>query len=308
MERVMTYHASLVISFFARRLAEIAKGQRGQYQPALLLALLWSRADPYATSPSVRLSIDQLQGIVSSDSRLRALRQLLIQVGALTWERGTYTLCKPDVDELDDIARSELAQAQSILADAQRMVGTSTESGPKTKHERQPEVRKSDAFAWLTEIGKQRSDVRDVLTTMAGIAPNKLLYSGRSAVQVRAAVDWLTTTHTSWSKFVKLCERVREDDSPDKPKRIEYLFEDTAPKRAYIQRMLANQVTSATPQTPAPQELSREEQELDLLLELVKHQPIEMLDLTRYGIQPETVDRYHAQRLQSKDSSPTTAT
>lgn len=299
----MTYHASIAILFFARRLGASAKGARGLHQPTALLAVLWSFADPHAISPRVSVSIETLQGVVGSASRLCALRQVLIDIDAIKWEHGVYTLLKPAIADLDDLARSQLEQAHAQLEAAQRMVGASGFSEPKPKHERQPEVDKSAARDYLASLGKQFSDVRDVLAKMAGVKPSSMVYVGKGAMPVRLAVEWLASTRTSWARFVKLCERVSEDKSADKPKgnRVAYLFEDTADKRAYLQRMLASdakQVESETSTATQPAEKSLEEQQLDLLMACCEHAPDHELPAVakKFDIPDEVLERFRATR------------
>jgi hypothetical protein len=201
------------------------------------------------------------------------------------------------------------------------MVGQPTQMEPRQKHERQAAVKPSAAKDFLASIGKQRSDVRDVLAKMAGVKPNKMVYSGPGAQPVYAAVDWLTSTGTQWPRFVKLCERVAADDSPDKPKRIEFLFEDVPEKRAYLQRMLGpSKAPAPAPTLPtekAPSEKSLEEQQFEALRDYYSDATDDELAVgaKKLDIPDDVLDRYRAQRDLTnaarsgyKKSSPTAAT
>jgi hypothetical protein len=242
-----SYHGSIAVGHFSRMLGS------GKHQTIAVLYAMWLQAvDPFAEVVHVRLSVAQLEGLVPTSARLRQIVASLKDVGAIERAEFGFKLCKPDDTE------------RALLEAAQRVSGGAPKLPPRAKPA-------TPANETLAALEKQRSDVRDMIAKMADIKPNALTYSGPGSTPVLAAIDWLAETGATWEKFVKLCARVHKDRSPDRPKRIEYLFEYKPDKRAYLQRMLT--AKSEAPTTSEAPEKPLKEQQLDVLNTYCAHTP-----------------------------------
>lgn len=245
------YHASVAIGHFARVLA--ARAKRSRHPTIVLLQALWLAVDPLADGVVVRVDFDDVSDVVASPVRLRQVIAELVNVGAL--ERvdmvsRRYRLCKPAVSSLDEPARVRLAALHADLERAQRLVAMPANGVAMTKAERS---------GVLARLGKQPSDIRDVLAAMAGVAPGSLRYSGPGSGPVQAVASWLVRGGT-WTQFVAVCEYVQQDH--DRPAAdIVWLFGDQ--HRGYLQRvvdMLSRRTTqsAAAAQTAADETEHRE--------------------------------------------------
>jgi hypothetical protein len=289
---VRNYHGSIAVGHYTRLLG-------GKPQPVAVLYAMWLQArDPFAEDVYVKLSLAQLEGLVPHAARLRQLVAQLKDVGAIERAEVGFKLCKPDDIELDE-------PAIALLESAQRVTGNGAAKLP-------PRAKPTtSANETLVGLDKQRSDVRDVIARMADIKPNQLTYSGKGSVAVQAAIDWLAETGATWQQFTSLCARVHKDKSADRPKRVEYLFEYKPDKRAYLQRMLVvRESTPVAAQEVAVPAKTVEEEWLQWLADACFDKTDTELQAVgkQMKIPVEVIDRYCAQRLQSKDSSPTTAT
>ncbi len=235
----MHYHSSVAVAHFARRLAEDTVSG-GAYQPVAVLALLWTHAvDQFADTAVVFVAAEYMVGLVPNDARMRQTICLLRKVGAVARERvrgGGYLLVKPALADLDDLARAQIARS-----DATALV----RGQPSTAREKVSEHDSAKTRnAALIALGKQPSDVRDVLAVTCGLAKDKrnnMRYSGKGSQHVQLATDWIAETGATWTRFRSVCKAAYMDKSPDKPTKLEWLF---APRNAdYLNRLLA-QVTA----------------------------------------------------------------
>lgn len=278
-----TYHGSVAVGHFTRLL-------NGKSQPIAVLYAMWLQArDPFAEVVHVRFSLAQVEGLVPTSGRLRQIVALLTSVGAIERAEVGFHLCKPDDSELDEPARALLEAAQHVTGNG----------APKLPPRAKPTTTANET---LTGLDKQRSDVRDVIAKMTGIKPNQLKFSGPGSTPVQAAIDWLSETGATWDTFIKVCARVHKDRSPDRPKRIEYLFEYKPDKRAYLDRMLnpakPSASASALPAEKSPADKSLAEQQLEALIDYCEHTPDHELPAVakKLDIPDDVLNRYRDQR------------
>lgn len=234
-----SYHATVAVGHFARALQ--ARAKRSRHPAIVLLQALWLATDPLADAPVVRVDFDDLSDVVASAVRLRQIITELVDVGALERVDTTsrrYRLRKPAIESLDALARLRLASLHAELDRAQRLVAPQTGSAPTTTKTERTDV--------LVRIGKQPSDVRDVLARTAGVAPGTLRYSGTGSGPVQAAVGWLARGGT-WAQLLAVSEYVQQDrDRPTSD--LVWLFGDQ--HRVYLQRVvdtLSQATQEATP-------------------------------------------------------------
>lgn len=232
---MQTYHSSVAIGHFARRLAE-GTVSGAAYQPVAVLALLWTHAvDQFAATAVVFVASEYMVGLVPNEARMRQTICLLRKVGAIARERpqgGGYLLIKPPLADLDDLAKAQIARANATA-----LVRGAASPVPR---EKVPEHDGAKArHTALVNLSKQPSDVRDVLATMCGLPASKrnnLRYSGKGSQHVQFATDWIAETGATWAHFRNVCKAAYLDKSPDKPTKLEWLF---APRNSdYLTRLL----------------------------------------------------------------------
>jgi hypothetical protein len=232
---MQSYHCSVAVGHFARLLAAKCSRQHGAYQVVAVLQSFWMRApDPYATEAVVFVAAEYLQGIVPSPARLSQAVSELRKIGAIDKGRvsgGGYRLRKPAIEDLDALAQSEIKraaklreQAEQLCAQAHLIVRESADA-PASEDKSKPAVDARTRREALEACGKQLSDVRDVLATLAGLPKDKrgdMRYAGQGSMPVQLAADFVAAQ--GWPAFIRVCKAVHGDASPDKPKEIKWLF------------------------------------------------------------------------------------
>jgi hypothetical protein len=238
------YHAAIAIGHFARRLRAESPGARNEYQVVAVLQALWLRApDMLTETPRVVVGFDDLAGIVEARPRFRQIIARLKAIGALTRAEVGYVLFKPTVEHLDEQARAQVETAWQLGGGTKRTKKPpeSAEPGDAAQPQRERDDDKQDAQVrrreTLARLGKQPSDIRDVLAWLAGKQPDSMRYSGKGSGATQETIEWFTNTGAGWQDFGRVCKAVKLDKSPDKPAEIEWLF---APRNAdYLNRLLA---------------------------------------------------------------------
>lgn len=247
----MLYHCRAAIGHYARMLGR--ESAKTPYPAIAVLSLLWHHApDPYAESAVVRVSTDDLAGLIASGTRLRQILAALVRVGAVARIDRGYVLRKPPVTELDDDARLQVAASPIALggteaAAAARRTPAEREAAALAQKQRKQEKKRAAQrrAEVLAKWDKKPSEVRDMLAKLAKIPPNTLRYSGQGSAAVTLAIDWLANTGATWREFYRLFAAIAADRSDDRPTDLQWVF--ASKHEAYLQRMVA--VSHTLPRT-----------------------------------------------------------
>jgi hypothetical protein len=254
------YHAEFAIQHFTAHPKMLRK-----YQVVALLHRLWICAsDMWAPAPRVSIAASRLTDIIPHRTHLSSAIKLLVSIGAVTATKCggrsgmLYELHKPEHLALSADARAQIeamhptdyrckprvAQHEVEVESFDDVVVSldkrrAARNTAKAKKEI-AETKKAEAahmHEWMSAQTFERSDVARVLCKLIGKKDGNLRYSGKGSGAVIATIRWMMDEQVTWDEFTRVASRIFK--SPDKPNRLEFIFEgSTEERREYVATML----------------------------------------------------------------------